>query len=57
MSPHAAATNEGGELRAGIYLATRSVLAALAGEIRDDVVNPQVIPHWKERFGGTRVSE
>jgi hypothetical protein len=57
MSPHAAATNEGGELRAGIYLATRSVLAALAGEIPDDVVNPQVIPHWKERFGGTRVSE
>jgi phosphoglycerate dehydrogenase-like enzyme len=57
LSPHAAATNEGGELRAGIVSATRSLLAALAGDIPDDVVNRDVIARWKERFGGIVVSE
>jgi len=52
FSPHAAAYNEGGELFAGINWATRSVLTALAGEIPDNVYNRDVIPRWKERFGG-----
>jgi len=28
------------------------VLTALAGEIPDNVYNRDVIPRWKERFGG-----
>ncbi len=52
FSPHSAAFNEGGELRPGIAWATKSVLAALRGDIPDNVYNKDVIPRWKQRFGG-----
>ncbi|HEY8580323.1 MAG TPA: NAD(P)-dependent oxidoreductase, partial [Beijerinckiaceae bacterium] len=55
MSPHSASFNEGGELRPGIAWATRSVLTALAGGVPDNVYNKDVIPRWKERFGGVSV--
>jgi phosphoglycerate dehydrogenase-like enzyme len=58
MSPHAASFNddEGGELRPGIAWATRSVIAALSGQVPDNVYNRDVIPRWKERFGGASVT-
>jgi phosphoglycerate dehydrogenase-like enzyme len=52
MSPHAASFNEGGELGPGIAWAARSVLTALSGNVPDNVYNRDVIPRWKERFGG-----
>lgn len=52
LSPHSASFNEGGELRPGIQWATRSVLAALNGQVPDNVYNKDVIPRWRERFGG-----
>lgn len=52
LSPHSASFNEGGELRPGIQWATRSVLSALAGHVPDNVYNKEVIPRWRERFGG-----
>ena len=52
LSPHSASYTEGGELRQGGDWATRSVLAALAGKIPDNVYNRDVLPRWKERFGG-----
>ena len=55
MSPHAASYNEGGELGPGIAWATRSVLTALAGNVPDNVYNREVIPRWKERFGGVSI--
>jgi D-3-phosphoglycerate dehydrogenase len=55
MTPHSAATNDGGELRAGINSATKAVIAALSGKIPDNVCNKEVIPRWKERFGGASV--
>ncbi len=55
LSPHSAAFNEGGELRPGIQWAARSVLTALAGGIPDNVYNREVIPKWKERFGGVNI--
>jgi len=55
MSPHAASYNEGGELGPGIAWATRSVLTALAGNIPDNVYNREVIPRWKDRFGGVSI--
>ena len=45
-----------GELRQGVAWATRSVLTALAGRIPDNVYNKDVIPRWKERFGGASIS-
>ena len=56
LSPHAASFNEGAELRPGIAWATRSVLTALAGEVPDNVYNKEVIPRWKERFGGSSLA-
>jgi hypothetical protein len=34
----------------------RSVLTALAGGIPDNVYNKDVIPRWRERFGGASVT-
>jgi D-3-phosphoglycerate dehydrogenase len=56
LSPHSAAYTEGGELQQGVAWATRSVVTALKGGIPDNVYNREVIPRWKERFGGASVS-
>ena len=52
LSPHSASYSEGGELRQGVAWAARSVVTALKGDIPDNVYNREVIPRWKERFGG-----
>ena len=52
LSPHSASYTEGGELRQGVAWATRSVVTALKGGIPDNVYNREVLPRWKERFGG-----
>jgi hypothetical protein len=57
ISPQAASFNEDGELRPGIAWATRSVIAALNGRVPDNVYNKDVLPRWKERFGGASVTE
>jgi phosphoglycerate dehydrogenase-like enzyme len=56
LSPHSASFTEGGELRQGVAWATRSVVTALKGGIPDNVYNREVIPRWKERFGGASVT-
>jgi phosphoglycerate dehydrogenase-like enzyme len=56
LSPHSASYTEGGELRQGVAWATRSVLTALKGGIPDNVYNKDVLPFWKQRFGGASVS-
>src|SRR5262245_27737581 len=55
LSPHSASYTKGGELRPGVAWATRSVVTALNGGIPDNVYNRDVIPRWKERFGGASV--
>ncbi len=52
LSPHSASYTEGGKLRQGVAWATRSVVTALKGGIPDNIYNREVIPRWKERFGG-----
>jgi phosphoglycerate dehydrogenase-like enzyme len=56
LSPHSASYTEGGELRQGVRWATRSVVTALKGGIPDNVYNRDVIPRWKERFGGASIA-
>jgi len=56
LSPHSASYTEGGELRQGVAWATRSVVAALSGRIPDNVYNKEVLPRWRERFGGASIS-
>jgi phosphoglycerate dehydrogenase-like enzyme len=56
LSPHSASYTEGGELRQGVAWATRSIVTALTGKIPDNVYNRDVLPRWKERFGGASIS-
>src|SRR5262245_31069869 len=56
LCPHSASYTEGGELRQGVAWATRSVVTALKGGIPDNVYNRDVLPRWKERFGGASVT-
>jgi phosphoglycerate dehydrogenase-like enzyme len=55
LSPHMASANTGSGLKPGIVWATDSVLRALRGEVPDNVYNKEVIPRWRERFGGRSV--
>ncbi len=55
LSPHSASYNLDGELRPGMEWAMRSILTALRGNVPDNVYNKDVIPRWRERFGGAGV--
>ena len=52
LSPHVAAHNHGAGIGPGIEWATEDVLRALRGEVPEHVFNRDVIPRWRERFGG-----
>ena len=56
LSPHSASFNDGGQLSPGVAWAARSVISALNGQVPDNVYNKEVIPRWKERFGGASVT-
>jgi phosphoglycerate dehydrogenase-like enzyme len=56
LSPHSASFNEDAQLGPGIEWAARSVIAALNGNVPDNVFNREVIPRWKEKFGGASVT-
>jgi hypothetical protein len=43
-------------LRQGVAWATRSVVTALKGGIPDNVYNKDVLPRWRERFGGLSIA-
>lgn len=55
LSPHMVTSNLSAGLKPGIGWANSSVLAALNGEVPDNVYNKEVIPKWLERFGGRKV--
>lgn len=52
LSPHMIAANTGGTLTAAIPWATDAVLAALAGEVPQNVYNMAAIERWSDRFAG-----
>lgn len=56
LSPHGVSFNQGSGLGPGVEWSTRSILAALNGDVPDNVYNTEVIPKWRERFGGRPVS-
>ncbi len=56
LSPHSASFNEDAQLGPGIEWAARSVITALNGHVPDNVFNREVIPRWKEKFGGASVT-
>jgi D-3-phosphoglycerate dehydrogenase len=52
LSPHMVAANQGGTLGAAIPWATASTLAALRGQMPDNVYNADAFASWQSRFGG-----
>lgn len=52
LSPHMVSSNTGSGLKPGLLWATRSVIAALQGQVPDNVYNKEVISQWQSRFGG-----
>jgi len=52
LSPHMVAANQGGTLGAAIPWATAATLAALRGEMPDNVYNAEAAAKWRTRFGG-----
>jgi hypothetical protein len=52
ISPHMVSSNYGSGLKPGLLWGTRAVIAALKGEVLDNVYNKEVIDQWKSRFGG-----
>jgi phosphoglycerate dehydrogenase-like enzyme len=52
LSPHMVAANQGGTLGAAIPWATEATLAALRGELPDNVYNAEAAAKWRQRFGG-----
>lgn len=56
LSPHMVSSNSRSGLYPGLMWATRSVLKVLKGEVPDNVFNTEVIPRWRERFGGKLVA-
>lgn len=52
LSPHMVAANAGGTLGAAVPWATDAVLAALTGEVPENVCDRAAIPAWQAKFGG-----
>ena len=52
LSPHMIAANQGGTLGAAIPWATDATLAALRGDLPDNVYNAEAAAKWRSRFGG-----
>jgi phosphoglycerate dehydrogenase-like enzyme len=50
LSAHMVSSNRASGLKPGILWGTRSVIAALRGEVPDNVYNKEVIPRWRQRF-------
>jgi phosphoglycerate dehydrogenase-like enzyme len=55
ISPHMVSSNHGSGLKPGLLWGTKSVLAALRGELPDNVYNKDVISQWQSRFGGKSI--
>ena len=52
LSPHMVSNNVGTGLRMAVPWVEKAIFAAIRGEIPDNVVNPDAIPLWRQRFAG-----
>ncbi len=55
LSGHMISYNRQSSLGPGFAWASDAVIQALAGEVPNNVFNPEVIEKWKDRFGGRSV--
>ena len=52
LSAHMVTSNASSGIKPGAIWAAQCVEAALKGEVPQNVVNPEVLPRWRQRFGG-----
>ena len=52
LSPHMISNNLRSGLTAAVPWVEKAIMDALRGEVPRHVVNPEVLPLWRERFGG-----
>lgn len=52
LSPHMVSNNHGTGLQVAVPWVEQAVYDALRGEVPKHVVNPDVLPRWRERFAG-----
>ncbi len=50
LSAHMVTSNLASGIKPGALMAARCVEAALKGDIPDNVINPEVLPRWQQRF-------
>lgn len=50
LSAHMVSGNHNSGIKPGAVWAAENVLKALRGELPDNIVNPEVLPRWKQRF-------
>lgn len=50
LSAHMVSGNRNSGIKPGAIWAAQNVAAALRGEIPENIVNPDVLPRWKQRF-------
>ncbi|MBM3607031.1 MAG: dehydrogenase [Alphaproteobacteria bacterium] len=52
LSPHMISNNAGNGLKASVPWVEKAILDVMRGEVPRHVVNPEVLPLWRERFAG-----
>jgi phosphoglycerate dehydrogenase-like enzyme len=55
LSAHMVTSNRRSGLKAGTVWAAECVTRALRGEVPDNIINPEVLPRWVQRWGGKGV--
>jgi phosphoglycerate dehydrogenase-like enzyme len=50
LSAHMVSGNRASGIKPGAVWAAQNVMAALRGELPENIVNPDVLPRWKQRF-------
>jgi phosphoglycerate dehydrogenase-like enzyme len=50
LSAHMVTANAASGIKPGAIWAARCVEAALRGEVPDNIINPEVLPRWQQRF-------
>ena len=55
LSPHMISNNVGTGLQMAVPWVEKAIFAAVRGEVPENVVNPDAIPLWRQRFAGNSV--
>lgn len=52
LAPHVAGRTRGSDFRSALPLQADALLTALRGEVPKNIVNPDALPKWRQRFAG-----